>query len=194
MELYHDAASLQAHAELSSPRHNRNTRRTRHPYIWMLSLPRALCQGWPLLPATLGASGRQQVSSGYRNILLPSSPLCFRDEAPQGGRIAHHTPLPPSHLRLLLAFQHISVQEITALVSMETPSQPPPPRNVCNIVGLVWQQWSRLSCYPIPSWATSSCFPPKPSSPLLVAVAKAALVSGNPVWREDFCCQRSVAR
>lgn len=65
-----------------------------------------------------------------------------------------------------------------------------PPCNVCNIVGLVWQRWSRMSCYPIPSWATSSCFPPKPSSPLLVAVAKAALVSGNPVWREDFCCQR----
>lgn len=82
---------------------------------------------------------------------LPSTVL--RDEGPRGGYTAHHTPLPPSHPRLLLAFQHISMQQIMTLVSMETPARGPhprPPPSTHNTVGLARQRWSHVSLLPCP--------------------------------------------
>jgi len=79
----------------------------------------------------------------------PSSPPpCAQGCRSPGGHTAHHTLPPPSHPHLLLPFQHICVQQITDLVSMETPSCPP---HLCNSVGLAWQQRVRVSCYPIPA-------------------------------------------
>lgn len=150
MELCHDAASLQAHVGLSSPRQNRSTCHARHPHIWMLP-PQSPLPGLALAPSHILSF--REMASELRVPKCPPSLLSsvLRDEGPQGGYIAHHMLLPPSHSCLLLAFQHISMQENTALVSMETPSQAPPPQTYATRLG--WHSSGGPRCPATPSLA-----------------------------------------
>lgn len=96
MELWHDAASLQAHLRLSRPRHSRSMYRTGHLYVWTLLSQSSLPE---LSPAPSQAlSFRESVSSEHPNVLLPSSVCASGMKLPWEGVCLPHaaSSLPPT--------------------------------------------------------------------------------------------------